>query len=339
MGYPKVDRAHIVPKSYLSNFARVDRIAMRLREGKSVVVGVEDAAVRRAFYRRTRPDGTKTDDIETTLSHLESICAPLMREIENRWPLSHHEKGQLAQFIALQRVRTPDWRRWHIEFLEQEIESVRKGETDQLPDIARGLSTERVVEGLKRGFGGDTQRIVRMLALVPKAASVFGSMHWSLVRFEAPLLVTGDQPVVIWPLEQASTPAQPTRISAGLLPTLEVRLPLSPRLALLLTWSDEPDGEEPIHRGSKHHAKNFNAFTVAHAERQWFHLPEASPALGAGKWLPLSLELIPGYNAEAAYHSRRRQEISRRIQSRLGTGIESSFDIVAINRRQAPAEG
>jgi hypothetical protein len=58
-GYPKVERAHVVPRCWLRQFAEDELIGMRLvGEAESKLILIDDAAIRKRFYRRTRPDGT-----------------------------------------------------------------------------------------------------------------------------------------------------------------------------------------------------------------------------------------------------------------------------------------
>ena len=89
-------------------------------------------------------------------------------------------------------------------------------------------------------------------------------MHWSLVTFRRPMLVTSDHPVVLWPaVKPVMRPSSGAR--CGLLETLEVRYPLTSYACLVMTWQEGPDPERPV-SGKQHHAKNLNAFTVAQAE-------------------------------------------------------------------------
>src|SRR4029077_5565648 len=98
---------------------------------------------------------------------------------------------------------------------------------------------------------------VRLISLINKLSSVFGSMHWTLLRFDDPLLITSDQPVAPVPL---LTPGVIEPFAAlpggGWLDTLEVRCPLTPHLALLATWHMGPEAE-PI-AGTWQDAVNLN---------------------------------------------------------------------------------
>jgi len=315
--YPQVKHAHIVPRAYLVNFADEDkRLTMRLiGSAASRVISIRDAAVRTDFYKRARRDGTVIYDVEWSLSHLEGVAAPVLREIAERWPLDLDDRGKLAAFFGYQLVRGPRWKAWHEGNTHKILEGYRR--LGLIPADPEGkLSEAEIIAGAKQELLTDTERLTRMLSLAPKAASIVGSMHWSLVEFNSLIVATSDHPVVAWPLAERSRRPQPTPFEVGLLETLEVRAPVSSRHAIVMTWLDEPDG--PIVRGARSHAANINAFTAAQAERQWFHLPGVSPPLATGLPLPISPELVRPYNQAAARRSWRRSEITRRIQPKLG---------------------
>ncbi len=46
----------------------------------------------------------------------------------------------------------------------------------------------------------ERERAASLLGMINKLATTFGSMHWTLIRFDEPLLLTSDQPVVAVPL-------------------------------------------------------------------------------------------------------------------------------------------
>jgi hypothetical protein len=117
---------------------------------------------------------------------------------------------------------------------------------------------------------------------------------------------------------------------------IEIRLPLSPSHGVLMTWSDTPDDEAARVVGRRDHAANFNAFTVATADRQWFHLPGPTPARAAGKLLPLSTQLIRGYTGMAAATSKRRQRVQAIVEKKIGRDLDDrEIELVKISRPQA----
>lgn len=207
MEFPAVRKAHIVPVSYLRNFACDDRIGVCLVEdGRHFTNAPKNVGWRKRYYSRTRPDGTRIDDVEWSMSQVEGAVAPLLREVDQRWPLDNSAKATLAEFAALQLLRGPRFRHWGEQQLEQSIEEMGadeglKGLPSEYGLPVRRQDVERVADQLRT----DTQRHVRMLALISKIASILGSMHWTLLRFDAPLLAASDHPVHVWPMERTSS--------------------------------------------------------------------------------------------------------------------------------------
>jgi Protein of unknown function (DUF4238) len=174
-----------------------------------------------------------------------------------------------------------------------------------------------------------------MLALSRRGAQIMGSMHWTLLEFARPWLATSDHPVVLWPLSLSSR--QPTKsanlFEGGLLNTLEARFPVSPNHALLMTWLDTADEDSPVIKCRKETAANLNAFTVAEAEHQWFHLPGTVAPRAAGQLLPIAPSVFTGYSAETALDSFRRSQTAPRIQSKIGDGgLDGGFEILTMRR-------
>jgi hypothetical protein len=294
------------------------------------VISIDDAAVRKQFYRRTRPDGTPIDDIEWSLSHIESAAAPLLQNLGDRWPLSFEAKAILAELFSVQLVRGTRWKNWHETFSKQFVDEQRDAEDPTT--ITRSEQTVEVVSAaeLERHLLGDTNRLMGMLSLGRKLASAFGSMHWTLVKFAAPLLATSDHPIVLWPRDARARGPEATPMNLGVLETLEVRVPMSPKLAILMTWGDWLDTGEARVNGARHHAEGLNAFTIAEADRQWFHWPTKVPPVGSGSFLPLSVQLLANYDAQAAATSRRRATISAQIQPKIGAPPEPEFEMVRV---------
>ena len=158
-------------------------------------------------------------------------------------------------------------------------------------------------------------------------------MHWTLVDFPSPLLVTSDDPVVIWPRCQLARVPQPTPLTTGLLETLEVRVPVSPTHLLLMTWSDGFDDDEKRAMGKRHHAKNANAFTRAQADKHWFYMPGTAPVIGKRRrFPPISAELINGYSVDAVAKSRRRAAVASTIKDGRDLS-DREITIVSIRRK------
>jgi hypothetical protein len=77
-----------------------------------------------------------------------------------------------------------------------------------------------------------------------------------------------------------------------------------------MTWADERDARSPA--TTKDVAASLNAFTVAEASPQWFHLPGTSPPIASGSLMPLSARFGDGYTDDAARRSARQNTTNLR---------------------------
>src|SRR4051794_17462345 len=126
----------------------------------------------------------------------------------------------------------------------------------------------------------DRERAEKLLTLINKLSTAFGSMHWTLLRFDEPLLATSDQPVCGVPLlgDGKIRPISAT-LNDGWSETMEVRFALGPRLLWLGSWHMGP--EAATIAGTWAHALDHNVAVTAQADLQWFHDPARPPALPA----------------------------------------------------------
>jgi hypothetical protein len=298
-------------------------------ERKALVQPIENVGTRRHFYRRRRPDGSTIDDIEWALGKGEEGATPVLRSFDELWPLKGADKGKIAELFAYQLIRGTRFKAEYEELTRRFIENYKKGGEAATGDPKMSRASDELLVS-------DDHRLIHMMELGPTLTSIVASMHWTLVEFRSPVLATSDHPVVLWPAGGSRVP-EPTPLGVGALECLEYRLPLSPTRGVLMTWSDKPDDEEARVQGCRHHAANFNAFTVASADRQWFYRPGTSPPVGTGKLLPLSPELVSGYSLDAAARSRRREETSKHVQGKVGRELsDREVSIVSISRSGAP---
>lgn len=304
--YDPVPHSHVVPTGYLKAWAHGKQIAMRRVGGSaSQVIGIRDAGVRKNFYRRDRPTtGETIYDTEWSLQQAETAALPIIADLAGRWPLNLEDKGKVGQFFALQHLRGAAFRQWH----EGQIAGVLNKVRADPPGTLRphpGRTHAEVIDELETQLTSDTYRLTKMLMLVRSVGIVFASMHWSLVDFDRPRLVTSDHPVVVWPLRAPIT-RRPSGndLDAGVIETREVFVPVDPANLLLMGWRDQKSIGRPV-AGRGRHVATANAFVVANTASQWFHEPGAPPWLARGRRRPLSSELL-GLEAEEATASRRR---------------------------------
>jgi Protein of unknown function (DUF4238) len=279
VSYQVKPRSHVVPAGYLRAWTHGAEIAMRLGASEeSVTTSVRNVGVRSNFYRRERPKtGETIHDVEWSIEQLETAALPVVSSLASRWPLGAEDKARVAQFFGLQVVRGPAFKAWHEQYVQPTIDAVRSdpvATTVPAPDE----SPEEVAHKLIGHVSSDTYRLVEMIKTAQAVAVALGSMHWTLVRFARPRLVTSDQPVVVWPLSRGRARPCPNNLDAGVTDTLEVFVPFGPDLLLLMTWVGGPDHLGVI-SGDNRHVATANAFVVANADAQWFHEPGWSRGL------------------------------------------------------------
>ena len=319
----KVDHSHIVPAGYLRLFADEDkRISTVLVDsGKEILPGVRDAGVRGGgHYKRTRPGtGERTDDIETvSIQSIEDDALPILQNLDDLWPLSGDHKVKLAMLFGLQLVRGPRWFEWHDEFTTESVDRYRAMGEFETTATDHGVPESKVYQANLEHLLSSTQRLTTMMFLTAKVTSSMGSMSWSRVAFDRPRLITCDHPVVAWPMTDHARRPEPTRPAAiGILNFLEVRVPLNPWEALLMTWRDAPDDPEPI-RASRYHAEILNSFTRAEADKQWFYKPGTRPRFGSGAYSPISAELLDRYTARTALRGELRRRVGEELTAAVG---------------------
>ncbi len=322
-----------MPAGYLRNFARDKRIAIRhVVDDRPTVANVAKAGVVKDFYRRRRPDGSFIQDIERSLDGLEGRVLPMLRRVPQQWPVSRDDKAAVAKFMAVQVLRSPEFRDFDAWRTAETFYEWRRNlllSPDARVDVRAELEHLREQESF---LALDSQRWMRAFDLIAKTASFYAAMHWSLL--EVPVeadLCTSDHPIVPWPLRASAAVPGPMPLRQGLRPVLEVRFPVDRRHALLLTWLDEPDGKRVRVDGDI--AANLNAFARGQARFQWFHHPDAVPRLHEGLLGPVSPQLFEGYGPRSFATSARRERLDHEIQPKIGHGSDHQITVVTIDAR------
>jgi hypothetical protein len=158
-------------------------------------------------------------------------------------------------------------------------------------------------------------------------------MHWTLIEFSDDSLATADQPVVIIPLlPPGKTVTVRPMLDLPMVDCQEIRMAVSPRHALLLTWHD-PRTDKSIVQADAAVAAQLNRAVTRQADRQWFYRPGRRPTTVTPPFLenapctPISGQLLPGYGFPAALASRRRARAGRLLEQ---TDRASDPDAVSV---------
>jgi hypothetical protein len=273
---------------------------------------IDRVGTRRYAYQRIRPDGEAIDDTEWSLAHIESAVQPVLAEIVGRWPLTLEDKATLAEFIAVQLVRGPRWwadRRRLVH--EVEADALANGLTG--PDgIPRRVSRDEIEGSIERLLD-NTMRDTDMFRLSRRLSTVTCSMSWTLLTFDRDVLALSDHPVVVWP---ADAPRWRRRGAFGMrsapIDAAEIRMPVSPRAALLMTWRDS--GDDPLpRRGTLRDARSINEPMIGQADTQWLRVPDSSPLRASGAVNAIASTIWRRYDTSAV----RRSSVRRRVHSLL----------------------
>jgi hypothetical protein len=274
------------------------------------------AGARPGFYRRSRPQGAEIDDFEATLGGVEDRATRPLREVIAGEALSFERKGAIAQFLAVQLMRSPTFFRTHATSAEELVVELRPQDFKRAYLKSVDGDVERARAGVRATFQKKTDALTAMASFSAKVANILAHMRWHVLRFDRPLLAYSDQPVVVWPMNIALTKAFPTP-RHGPLSALEVRAPLAPDVAVLMNWIDLPDlGNVSMGRYA---AADLNAFTVGQADEEWMHAPGLGPEIPDDIFAPLSRFIDPDYDRAVALQSPRRlraQKVFDRIRSR-----------------------
>jgi hypothetical protein len=326
-GSPRVEDGHIVPRVYQRAWEDGVREVAVHRKGAEgcEAESTKPVGTRGPFYRRTRPEGEEIDDIEKSLSVVETKAATPLRELIAGSSLEAERKGIVAQFLAAQLVRGPA-------FFDQREELIRP--------TFEGAGAEDFQPGRLESVGGDlhaarqkaigeelaaTKKFVTMLAYARKIASVFGLMRWQVLRFDGPLLAYSDHPVVLWPLLVPSSAPFPRQI-LGPLKTLEVRVPVAPDVAILMNWLDRDDEVGVAMAASA--AAELNAFTISQAETEWMHQIGSEPPVGTGVFRPLTRLIERSYGEQTVAGSRRYAAADRFLKEVRGRKFVNEVEVV-----------
>jgi Protein of unknown function (DUF4238) len=310
--YSEVKSSHIVPRMYQRAWAVDDQVSVHVDGAESCVqMPTRKAGTRSRYYQRSRPGGETIHDIEASLAYVEDKATLPLNELIAGEPLTVESKGGVAQLLALQMLRGPAFFEQREEILTPMLKELQAGDFKPAAVAAAGGDVAEVRRRLLKAYLDPTQRFMTMLTTAVKMASLLSLMRWQILRFDDPVVAYSDHPVVLWPMDlDRSAPF--ARQGLGPLSALEIRAPISPQAAILMTWVDRSD-EAAVRLGALA-AGELNAFTVGQADRQWMHQPGTEPPVPSEIFAPLSRLAVPSYDRRAALGSSRRAAATRFVE-------------------------
>ncbi|MDA1279623.1 MAG: DUF4238 domain-containing protein [Chloroflexi bacterium] len=288
----RTQRHHYVPRFYLRRFAKKKILAAYKRpNGERMSLSVRDVALESDLYTVKASTGETTGLMEFAISKFEEAAAPVVEKIlDQGFPITPEEKMSLADYVALQYLRTPLNKRqqdvmmtelanWMMRQEDWTEESVRE-------TIIRGGGTptdESVAEIMKMVETGDFKRISvsipteewmrTNISLINVVSDILMRMNFTAAVAHGDDFVTTDNPVVLW-----TRPEWNPVNSVGFETAEEIRLPLSPKKMLVITPLDYPDGH--VTELSKTGVRVANEMAAANAYRWVFQHPDGPDISG-----------------------------------------------------------
>jgi hypothetical protein len=114
------------------------------------------------------------------IGKLETPVPGILQGIERDWPLSEDSRSTLAEYLALQAVRSPAWDQSYRVMTEDWLRTKRSNYD----------CTDEQWQGLVEHVTGDSHRHESMVEQLAKMTTLVGSMHWTLVTFSIATLWT-----------------------------------------------------------------------------------------------------------------------------------------------------
>ena len=290
----KLDRNHVISAGYIRNWAVDDVVECELvPDGRRLQLAPSRVGVRKKFYAASpTAEGTRpAAAAEQARADVETRALPLLRDLADRWPLRDgSERAWVALWLAMTLCASPRRR--------QEI-------PETVDRFYRALESEdpllaALTVGKRHELSEPDFELDSMFEDVTTVASLIGQMHWTLLRFGRPALISSDHPIssVLWTRDMSRSAGAPSLL---VLDSLEIRVALGPTSALLLTWADADDRVDVV-RAARHHLCAFNRGAWEQAERHRFWQPGTTPRDIEDKrpLAPISAELFRGYDPKTS---------------------------------------
>jgi uncharacterized protein DUF4238 len=280
-------RHHLLPQFYLRGFTDgADQLAVVSRDlTKRFVSSVAKAAAEGDFYTVDTAAGP-SQAVEKLLSQMESEAAPALdRILAGGFPPSGDDRVALSAFMAFQLTRSRAHRRMWTMVTDAAVKLatrvIASGDnvSQRLTGLTGEVASEKDAEAFRRlaESPGDWEvvphqnsAIEAMLQTAPTLAPVIAARKWRLARFQKPVLLTSDWPIVVW----HRTDTGPYGI--GVATADEIRFPLDTQHALIMVVI----GADQVWDLHESHAKDINRLVAARGFEWIYHRPGTDPLAG-----------------------------------------------------------
>lgn len=277
-------RHHTVPRFYLEYWAdsngRID--VVEKPAGRRYRTVPKTASAETDFYTYIDLDGNPAGHMEQVLGVIEADASAAIGRITHptfgQFPPPPNDKSAIATLIAFQKARGKRRRReietqadlyMKLQYSGLDSDAIRRMLEEQLGQASADqvAEIEHLVANLKDcEFVADPNDHIRMMGEL--ARTIFPHLirrHWYLAVFDEPVLVTCDEPVMVYKANPS-----PLR-SNGMIDADEVWFPLNPSMLLILALVPQPIPARFLASSST--AETVNAYAAHNAYQNVFLSP------------------------------------------------------------------
>ena len=233
------------------------------------------------YYSFLQTNGEKDQEsFEKLFSMIETKASEIITSVKKQKKLTEEEIDWFSIFIALFRLRVPKWRRFTEEAILRILEKFAREmvidperlkrivsrfeeNTGEIFDIQLDKLREMVLSNkLKFSLKNHDISLLLMSNLLFSSAEMLAQMNWAFLETHSRFsLVTCDNPIFY------NDPFRDNQSIYGLglaTKTVELTLPVTKNIALLMTWDNNKQGYYKINQET---AKSINHRTIASADR------------------------------------------------------------------------
>jgi len=276
---------HVVPQFYLRRFADGEQMVRQwsINAHRGLLTPVRHATVVKDLYTVDDKHGAELDGFEDGLGRIESDAARALHEVltSRRWPLKDRSRQQLSLWLSAQYLRTPRSRG----FLEAQMNSLRasldESSIDRMREEIRALGwtddeidikwAETLDYYASEGPQPRNVHVGWFMNLVFDASKTLFERPWHLFRFDHPVLLTSDCPIV--PIRENIREPGLHLLSA---PLVHVSLDRFTLLQLLPAKETIQEGDDLLWQGAQELATMSNIMVIEHADRHTYEHPDDS---------------------------------------------------------------
>ncbi len=201
---------------YLRGFAGGERLWVYDREKSEYrEQGIADTAVQRDYYAVIDASGAKNWDFEGILAGIEGNAAEAIRLADARATLTEEQRAALAVFVALLKVRTPNFEKSFADAQDQLFKKVLKATMNSEERIAASIAAYERDKGEKLPLapkelldlfqGGKfriephrNQSVALMIELSSEFALLLAQMDWVFAHApDGSQFITSDVPTLL----------------------------------------------------------------------------------------------------------------------------------------------